>query len=534
MKEVGFACLSGLLLLLAFPSLSYDGFAWCFLLPLLAALDGQGVLKSGCLSFLAGLVFFGGIFGPIATGTVDALTPIHFILSVLYFSLYWGLWGAGLTWLQKATRFPSALVAASLWVTLEYVRAHAGFLSYPGHLLGHTMYEHPSLIQIVSLTGVYGLSFLILFVNASLADVLYSLRQRSWSRAMVSIAVPLGLVSAIVLYGDRILSVVPPGRQLAIALIQGNILPKDKWVPYGQPRILGEYSRLTHETAAGSPDLIIWPETALPGDVVNHPLLRKQVSQLAADTHAFLLVGSAEYAKFSGHPQYSRDYYNSMVLFSPDGGVEGAYRKHRLVPFAEYVPLEEWVSWPRFIGNALGGTLPGEEPHMFTVQGVPLATVICWEALFPEIFREFVQRGAQVMVTATDEAWFGKTSVPQQVLAITVFRAAENRVAIARSANSGLSALIDPFGRIIARVKGPDQEELFVQGVLTGALPVSWERTFYTQHGEVFAACSIAVAVFCLLSACVPGRFRVLALYRLPLTGVRPEACVRPREGGQV
>src|SRR6185295_4305371 len=145
MKEVGLAGLSGLLLLLAFPSLNYDGFAWCFLLPLMTAMDGQRVLKSFCISFLAGLFFFGGIFGPIAMGTVAALTPLHFILSVLYFSVYWGLWGAGFTWLRKATRVPSALLAASLWVTLEYMRAHAGFLSYPGHLLGHTLYEHPSL-----------------------------------------------------------------------------------------------------------------------------------------------------------------------------------------------------------------------------------------------------------------------------------------------------------------------------------------------------------------------------------------------------
>jgi apolipoprotein N-acyltransferase len=528
LKEVGLACLSGLLLIPAFPTFDYDWLAWIFLIPLLAALKGRGPAWSFFLAYLAGLIFFEGIFGPIAAQTVHSLKPIHFIISSTYFALYWGLWGIGFSLLNRRMVFPPTLVLGALWVTLEYARSHASIFAYPGLLLGHTTYHHIPLIQLASLSGVYGLSFVLVCVNAGLFYGLHAVKEREWSHAVSALAPAVSVVAATTVMGLSALEKQPSTRQITVAIVQPNILPHEKWGSFDQERILHTNARLTHEATSQSPTLIIWPESAIPGDILHSAGLRHTVGRIAKDSHAFLLVGSSEYAKFSTADRSSGDYYNSMVLFSPSGDVTGVYRKQKLVPFAEYVPLDRWVTWPQFIGSALGRALPGQEWQLFDVNGVRVATVICWETLFPEFFREFVGRGAQMMVAATDESWFGNASEPHQLLAITVFRAVENHVAIARAANSGLSSFIDPDGRIIATVQGEDNRDLFIQGVLNASLPISRDRTFYTQHGDVFAAVMIGLTMIAIMYAASPRRCRSEAFARIP--GLR----LRQRDGGRI
>jgi apolipoprotein N-acyltransferase len=171
------------------------------------------------------------------------------------------------------------------------------------------------------------------------------------------------------------------------------------------------------------------------------------------------------------------------------------YKKVALVPFGEYAPLEKFFTWPKAIVADVGTYLPGDRYTVFSLGGVPFGTVICWETIFPDLVRQFVKRGARFMVVATNEAQFADSAAPYQLLAMTAFRAAENRVAVARAANTGVTALIDPFGRVTHRLRGPDQRELFVEGVLTGDLPIHEAGTFYTHFGDVFALLQLVLCL---------------------------------------
>lgn len=495
-RDFGLACFSAILLVLVFPKFDFSVLAWIGLVPWLVALKGKNLKEALLLSFVTGLIFYAAIFHGIWAGSVGALKAIHFVLLAVYFSLYWSFWGGSLTWIRKRTGFSTAFVAPFLWVSLEYIRSHLSFLSYPWLLLGHSQYLHPSLIQITSITGVYGLTFLIVLINTVISEaVLYFHRRFSNLNTVASTlqGFPrISLMAAVLLlftawfYGLWVLSKGNQGEHISIALVQGNIPPTLKWDRSSRQEIIDRHAILTRKVAVQRPDLIIWPETAVPGDVQHDPQLQRRVGQIAFGTKSYLLVGSSEYAKFTNNKLKSR-YYNSMVLFSPEGKIAGEYRKMRLVPYAEYAPVRNFVVWPKAIASEMGDYQPGDKYTLFTMGGTTFGAVICWENLFPDLVREFVKRGAHFMVIATNEAWFGDTAAPDQLLAISTFRAAENRVAIARSANTGISALIDPFGRITERLRGPDGKDLFTEGVLIGDVTLSEEKTFYTIHGDIFA-----------------------------------------------
>lgn len=509
-KDLGLACLSAVLLILSFPKFDLSALAWIGLVPLLLTIEGKGLKEAFVLSYVTGLLFTAGVFYWI--WSVDAFNLIDYaLLGVVYSPQYVSLWGLALNWVRKRTGLSAVLLAPPLWVTLEYIRSHLSFLSLPWMLLGHSQYLHPSLIQITSLTGVYGLTFLIVLMNAAIAAAISHLRQglsESTTSAEFQRFFPIPLmvtgllVIATALYGLIVLSKGIEDERMTIALIQGNIPQARKWDrSYGQT-ILDRYAALTWKATEHSPALIVWPETAVPGDVEHEPALQRSVSHLAIHTRTYLLVGSAEYAKFA-NTKLLRKYHNSMYLLTPEGRIAGTYRKISLVPFAEYVPLDGVLKWPKTIAPSRSDILPGDQYTLFTVGTATFGVVICWETIFPDLFREFVKRGARFMVIATNEARFYETAAPYQLLAMSTFRAVENRVAIARSANTGVSALIDPFGRITKRLRGPDHKELFVEGVLIGDIVLSREKTFYTKHGDVFAFLQIAVSVVLLLAPLV-------------------------------
>jgi apolipoprotein N-acyltransferase len=402
-----------------------------------------------------------------------------------YLAGYFGAWALGLRWLRERTGWPAAVLAPALWVSLEYLRGHAGFLSLPWMLLGHSQYRHPVLLQITSITGVYGLSFLIVLVNVAVADLLRH-RPRSWRALPGSTAAAAAAAALVLLHGMVVLSAEPPSQRLTVAAVQGNIPQNVKWDAAYRESTLARYADLTREAARHRPSLIVWPETAVPGDVEHDPRLSRPILALAVETGVPLLVGTSEHAKFAKREHGAR-LFNSMMLVSPDGRIADTYRKIRLVPFGEYEPLAGVVTWPAAIASAMGNSVAGERLTVFNVDGVPLAATICWENIFPDLVREFVREGARVIVNATNEAWFQDSGAPRQFLAISAFRAAENRVAVLRVANTGISALIDPHGRIVDRLRGPDGRDVFVSGVLTASLPVTRVTTIYTAYGDVFA-----------------------------------------------
>ena len=496
LKHLALAFLSSALLVSSFPPFDYDLAAWVCLVPLLLILDDTRRPSSYVICLLTGVLFFSvGVSG----WSLPGFNTLDYSLLILYLSQYIAVWGVGYGWIRRKTSLPSAVVAPALWILCEYGRSHASFLSLPWLLLGHSQYRHPSLIQIADFTGVYGLSFIIVLSNVAVAEALrvlvsrYRLRDAMHTTVRSPSLLPLALAGCLLLltlwYGHAELSsgTEREGEAIRIGIVQGNVPPMRAWELGFRQEILDRYSRLTQDVARLHPDLIVWPETSVPGDVIHEPELGRRVSEIAAQAGTYLLVGSSQHAKFFDPGLRDKD-FNSMVLFGPDGNILGEYRKMELVPFGEYEPLKGVIQWPQSIAPIMGNTLPGDTYTLFSAGGVVFGAVICWESIFPEHYRQFINRGARFMVSASNESWFGETAAPHQLLAITVFRAAENKIAIVKVANTGISAVIDPFGRITNRLVDSHGKELFTEGVMLVHVPLprGSVRTLYARYGDSF------------------------------------------------
>ena len=483
---------SALLVILSFPKFDLGFLAWIALVPLFCALKDKSLKWAFGLSFLTGISFLMGIFYWI--NVIGGFEWSHFILLGLYFGCYFGLFGLALNFISQKTELPSIFSAPFLWVSLEYIRSHADFLGLPWALLGHSQYLNIPVIQIASLTGVYGISFLIVMVNAAVSEVILSWvsRKRGTSigrrpelfkpGAVVICALGLSLA-----YGFRVTANNSASDRIRVTVIQGNIPQEIRWEREYLKHNLDRHIALTREAATSdNTSLIVWPETSVQGSLTQDLSLLSTMSALAKETQTHLLVGSAVRPKFGSGEFRKRNWFNSAFLISSRGRIAGKYDKINLLPFAEYLPYKDIFSWPEGLASKAGSFIPGKDYTVFNVNGSKFGVMICWESIFPDLFRKFVKNGANFMVNITNEAWFGETAAPYQFLAMTVFRAVENRISIARSANTGISGFIDPYGRILGRVKDGNKD-IFVQGYLTMEIPLSRQGTFYTMYGDIFA-----------------------------------------------
>ena len=525
------AGLSGGMLWASFPSLSISYLAWIALVPLLVAMETSSFMGSGAISYVAGWIMFAGIFYWIPM--VPAISWSGYLLLVTYGALYVGSFGMSLWIIRRRTGAPLSLLAPPLWLAVEYARSHAGFLGAPWMLLGHSQFEHPILLQISAVTGAYGVSFVVVLVNAAVADWIISYPSFRWSqrpslsaiagqavhcRSRIALAFGGGVLAACALFGYVRMDADHVAQFLRVSIVQGNIPQDRKWEPEWRDRIFDRHVALTRQAAVHSPQLIVWPETSVPGDVVHSPPLRERMAGLSRETGSYLLAGSASNAKFSDQTLAGKK-FNSMVLFSPEGTLAGEYRKVILVPFVEYAPIRLAALWSKS-KRARQDMVAGQEATLLSVGSLTIGTLICWENIFPDLFRQMAGQGAHLMVNATNEAWFGESSASEQFLAMSVFRAVENHVAIARAANTGISSFIDPYGRITARLAAADGKELFVEGTLTQDVPLSTQRTFYTSHGDVFAMTGLVVCAFFVLWAGLAGsRLRSFPQVVVPVQG---------------
>jgi apolipoprotein N-acyltransferase len=266
---------------------------------------------------------------------------------------------------------------------------------------------------------------------------------------------------------------------------------------------MGKYALLTREASGQGAELIVWPEAATPGFVLKNLALRNQIISLIREVNRHFLVGSSESPKFIRDKEFKRGEAGNTALFlSPEGRVLGQYLKIQLVPFGEYVPLEGTIAWPSFIvpEDKKSFEVPGREHTIFRIDTGQFGVVICWEIVFPRLFSEFVKQGANFMVNLTNEGWFGDSAAPYQMLSMSVFRAVENRISMARAANTGISCFIDPLGRITGRVE-QEGKDTFVDGYLTQPILLSWTRTFYMLYGDVFSFVVLSVSALLLCFA---------------------------------
>lgn len=515
MKDTGLTLVSALLLLLSFPNYDFYLFAWIALVPLLLVLKEKKLKSAFAFSFFFGVVFIASVFYWINSVSDFKLTD--YVLPVLYLATYFGLFGLILNFISRKQMFPPVFTAPALWVSFEYLRSNADFLALPWALSGHTQYLNLPVIQIASFTGAYGVSFLIVMFNAALCNA-GTKNFKDWKQllaVLVVLTVSLG-------YGFNNLSKKDNEEKITVTIVQGNIAMDRELDNEYQRFIIEKQMQLTKRAAEQSrADLIVWSEGVIAGNMRKGSPIYSAVSALASDSQAYVMVGSSRRPKI-GERRFEVDqaekldlaklqygqkvsitskHYNSMFFFSSKGEPRGQYNKIRLLPFAEYTPRRNTIPWPDKYKKADYFT-PGKEHKVFDINGMQFGAVICWESIFPDLFRQFVKNGATFMINITNEAWFGRTTAPYQFLSMNVFRAVENRVSIARSANTGISSVIDPYGRIIARVSD-GKRDIFVEGYLTREFPIMKEKTFYTMYGDVFAYLCLVFSILAIAASLI-------------------------------
>ncbi len=439
---LAFVC--GGLLVLAFPQHDLGFLAWVCLAPLLALLGrrGGGGWSGFFLFYACGLVFFPGHFRWILE--IKGYTPLHHLLLDLYLGFFFAVCGGLVGRVMSRAGVMAGLAAAPFfWVALEFARANFFFLELPWGLLAHSQYRYPLVLQIASLAGPYGVSFLVVLANSALAGLILSAagplrRQTVFARPearRVPAALPLALAAAVAVsaalgYGAFKLREPHAGRPLRIALVQGNIPQERKWDKGHAAAIMETFAELTRQAAADGPEMIVWPETATPGAINLDRSVAAKVGNLMREVRVPLLFGSSQQGKFETEGNRKLVYRNSAFLFQPKPrpGQNMRYDKMRLFPFGEDLPYKGIIPWSAIGVPDVRGYVPGDKYTVFELDGRRFSVTICWENLFPGQVRQYVRRGAQFIVNITNEAWFGQTEAPEQFLSMNVFRAVENGV----------------------------------------------------------------------------------------------------------
>ena len=498
-KGLTAAIVSGVLLALAFPRPDIASLAWCGLVPLLMFGSGRP-LRNG---FAAGSAFFAVVLYwlNIVMTTYGHLEPFFSVVAYLLLVAYLALFIAAAFWgavtLRDRFALPLPLTLPVLWVGFEFLRSFL-FTGFPWATLGYSQQSHLHLIQSADLFGVYGISYLLVLSNTVLAQLLHAWRHRT---AMLlprwSLAALLLLFVANLGYGYWRLSGDPDHRdaQIETVLVQGDIDQAIKWNPAFQRSTVERYRDLSDQGATGHPgSLIVWPESATPFYAQEPSLLSAMVHQVPLATDSWLLFGSPAYERVNQKYRY----LNSAYLLSPQGAVLGRSDKIHLVPFGEYVPLKSFLPFIDKLVVGIGDFSPGTVSPL-PLDGHQVGVLVCFEGIFPELARDFVRHGSDLLVNITNDAWFGRSSAPYQHLAMTRFRAIENRIWLARAANTGISALIAPSGRIVAR------SNIFVPTFLAAKAGLGAHFSLYTRYGDILPA-AMLLASLVGVAVCLPRR----------------------------
>lgn len=487
------ASLSGLLLALSFPKPGFSILAWIAFLPLLYAVRGRSPQSTFKLGFLCGFIAYVFIFywlNIVMTTYGKLPLPVSFCLTLLmaaYLALYPAV-AIAVTRFAEINGVSPLFTFPFVWGGLEYARAHL-LTGFPWASLGYTQYRTLPIIQIADITGVYGVSFLILLVNLFLFQLWRWVRGKDGASypflATVS-TVPLLLL--VIFYGFLSLNRVNSGNEVKVALAQGNIPQDVKWDPAFQEQTVAIYERLSRKASGSGVQLVVWPESSLPFFFQKEPVYSARVSSLARELNANLVVSSPALEYEDGKERL----LNSAFLIAADGNSIGRSDKIHLVPFGEYVPLAKLLPFVKKMVQGIGDFSPGKAVTPLVAPFGKMGVLVCFEGIFPEISRQYVLDGAGLLVNITNDAWFGDSSAPYQHLSMTVFRAVENRVPLVRSANTGITAFIDSRGHVQGMTR------LFREALLTGSIRMGSTRTFYTARGDVFSWFCCAIALVCI------------------------------------
>ncbi len=457
------AVLSGAAWALAYPPLHLWPLIFLAWVPLWVAVDreahgldrthrGRRVFLHG---WLMGAVAFAGMLHWILAlsneeVTIPGLMIPALALIAFYLGLFCGLAALLALALAKWSRWPFLILAPVVAVLFEWLRA-LGPLGFPWGTAPYALARIPPLLQTASALGFWGLTAVILATNALLAA---ALRGRRWA-----LPAALGVIAALWIHGTVVLACHPADRAeqgrhpVRVLVAQPDIRREIKWKPEKRDEVIRlvmehGYAAVREGRAAGGYDLFVWPETVLPVGVLQDDGIRADVAAFVDSGGAPVLLGTQE--SYWRRLPVGQEWvaHNSAVLLYPGGMRSEMYRKMRLVPFSERMPLQHIVPFLRYVDFGQSNFYPGTAPVLFELGRERVGTLICFESVFPEVSRAFVRRGATLLVNITNDFWFGRTAGPGQHAEMAVLRAVENRVPIVRCANTGISCTIDPWGRI--------------------------------------------------------------------------------------
>ncbi len=439
---------------------------------------------AGTLYWVTGVMATYGGLNPSAAMTINGLL-------VIYQATYVAVFAMVLSRLTHRGGPHTVMCAPLVWVTVEFGRTHL-LTGFPWVLLGYSQASVLPVAQFASITGVFGLSGLVASVSSSLAVVVLS-RRRTLAGTYMPLALVLAGVATVTVWGSlRIAdgSLTREGAAVRVGLIQGNVDQAEKSDSRRAVQAFADYLRMTREAVDQGAEVVVWPESATPFTFGDDPAAAAQIRSLAQQTQVPILFGSDQVER---GPETR--YYNSAYLVAADGSDAGVYRKIHLVPFGEYVPARRLFFFMSRLVDAVSDFSPGDTAVLLPLNGHRISTSICYEVVYPGLVRAFVRNGSELITTITNDAWFGTTSAPHQHFAQASMRAIENGRYLVRAANTGISGIVDPYGRVLAA------SQVFTPAVVVGDARFLQSTTVYTRVGDVWAYVSVVATLVLLVSA---------------------------------
>lgn len=495
-RDLFLAFLSGILTALSFPKFNLPFLAWISLIPLLYVLLKYKPKQSFFLGLVAGFSHFALLIYwipsvPAHYGNVSILLSfLIYIIFVLYLSLYWGFFS--LVFSKIKLSFPQFVFVLTpfLWVSFEYILTHL-LTGFPWELLGYSQFKNLPLIQLASVTGVYGISWAIVFLQSLF---LYSMKSRRKAPFFAALALVL------LFHGVGFWSLKKKPSSAGSfrgSVIQGDVSSDIYWNKISLVEIKSLFERhvaLSQKAHEEGARLIVWPEFTVPlcfsCNEALYQVFKGRLVQFVKDRQCTLLLGTNEIATSHGQTRY----YNTALCLNPDRPITQYYKMH-LVPFGEYTPYKNIFFFIEKMTHAIGDITPGREFSLHRFKKYKFGSPICYEIIFPDQVRKFVKKGSHFLVTITNDGWYGKSSAPYQHFSMAVLRAVENRRYLLRAATTGISGIIDPYGRILS------QSEMMTKTYLTRNIVPSQKVTFYTKYGDLLPFFSLTISgLFLILS----------------------------------
>ena len=480
---------SGVLIALSFPNCGLSFLAWSALIPLLIALEGSTLRTAFRLGFTCGLCAYAGILYWINIVITEyghlpwAVSIVLYLILVTWLALFYGF-TLLVTRAAEQAGIKTAFSLPVTWVAADLLRSFL-MTGVPWAMLGHSQYRTLPLIQIADICGVFGITLLIVLANVVIYRAIRATTGAGVPYPVKSALVLLLLFIATLFYGFSRLNdeTATTAKPLRVAVVQGNIPQDVKWSPAFRDTTMNIYERLTREAAKSGVDLVVWPESAVPFFFQDEPRQAARITRLARELSISMIVGSPAHELRNGKLVF----LNSAFMISPAGNVTGRSDKLHLVPFGEYVPLGRFFPFISKLVVGIGDFSPGQQAVPLVAGQTKIGTLICAEAVFPEIARAYVNNGARILANITNDAWFGRSAAPYQHLAIAAFRTVETRTPMVRAANTGVSAIIDQHGHISSMTG------LFSEGFRIGVVSPGSGDSIYLRIGDLLAWLCVAL-----------------------------------------